>query len=59
MLGVMGTQLETIDKALSFADSSDGNQASPREMSRSDGSRCQDGNTDGDEAPKRIPGRIL
>lgn len=53
------TELEMIDKALSFTDRSDGNQASPREMSCSEGSRCQEGNTDEDEAPKGTPGQIL
>lgn len=53
------TELERIDKAVSVTDRSDGNQASPREMASAERSRCQEGNTDGAEAPTRIPGRIL
>lgn len=54
------TELETIDKAVSFTDRSDGNQASPREMASTEEARCQEGKKHRwAEAPKRIPGRIL
>lgn len=49
------TELERIDKAVSFTDRSAGKQASSREMASAEWSRCQEGNTDGAEAPKRIP----
>lgn len=51
---------ETIDKALlSRTTQIHGEQISAKQMSSSEGSRCQEGNTNGAETPKGIPYQIL